>query len=124
MYNYSFIYRIFCKDENINDTYIGSTIHMADRPREHKRDSKKEIAKDSKLQTFVRDNKGWDNFDFEVIELYNCENRSELIRREGYWAEKLKPTLNCARFFGIPQPNGMTEWRREYKKLYGESYKY
>lgn len=37
---------------------------------------------------------GWDNVSVVLIEEYACENKMELERRERYWIEELKPSLN------------------------------
>ena len=37
---------------------------------------------------------GWDNVMIILIELYPCNNRQELIKRERYWYDKIKSELN------------------------------
>lgn len=37
---------------------------------------------------------GWDTVDIVLIEEYACSNKMELERRERYWIEDLKPSLN------------------------------
>ncbi len=43
---------------------------------------------------FIRNNGGWDNFDMIEIKKYNCADRLEASKRERYWLETLKATLN------------------------------
>ena len=33
-------------------------------------------------------------FEYKIIELFPCSNRDELRKREQYWIDELKPTLN------------------------------
>jgi hypothetical protein len=46
------------------------------------------------LYTFMRNNGGWDNFVFKIIETKNCINRDGARLREEYWINKLRPSLN------------------------------
>ena len=46
-YNNSAIYKLFCKNEEINDMYIGSTINFKRRKSQHKSKSIKEMPNDS-----------------------------------------------------------------------------
>jgi hypothetical protein len=37
---------------------------------------------------------GWENVSIVLIEAYPCDNKMEMERRERYWIELLKPSLN------------------------------
>lgn len=87
----SIIYIIKCKDNKIIDTYIGSSDCMKDRERDHRSSKKK---RSGKLYPFVKNNGGWNNFEFFILEQYNAKSKSDLRNREGFWVDKLKPTLN------------------------------
>jgi len=90
------IYKIFCKDSNITDVYIGSTINFKRRKIEHKSRCYNENNKKYyfKIYQYIRENGGWDNFEIVIIEKYPCDNIKQVTEREGYWIKELKATLN------------------------------
>ena len=88
------IYKIVCKDLNITDFYIGSTTEFTRRKNLHKHDSK---IKDFSIYLCIRKNGGWDNWDMIEIEKHPCMDSNEKRKRERYWMEELKPTLNMIR---------------------------
>jgi hypothetical protein len=94
--NNGVIYKICCKDENITDCYVGSSCSIRSREYNHKRCCNNE--KDSKynfpVYRYIRDNGGWGNWSFIIIEKYPCEDKTELLIRERYWFEKLNAKLN------------------------------
>jgi hypothetical protein len=90
-YNNSVIYKIYCKDDNITDIYIGSTTNFKDRKQMHKHYCN---TRDYLVYQFIRQNGGWDNWDMEIIEEYPCDNRKELLKRERYWIEHFNASLN------------------------------
>ncbi len=83
------IYPIRCKtDEDL--VYIGSTINtLTRRWYNHKQDSNR---KQSEINTIMRD-VGIDNFYTELYELYPCNSKLELKKREGEIQRKIG-TLN------------------------------
>ena len=95
-YHYSFIYNIVCLDPNIDDFYIGSTIHLNTRCKSHMRNSITKTHKiyDCKLYTFIRDSGGYENWEMQVIKQFKCENRKELLKEEQKYIDELKPSLN------------------------------
>jgi hypothetical protein len=75
------IYTIRCKTD---DTliYVGSTIQsLAVRWGGHKKDSIKE--KDKNRLIYMTINDDWDNWYYELYELYPCSCKDELCRKEG-----------------------------------------
>lgn len=44
-------------------------------------------------------NIGWNNVKIELVEDFECENRTELRIREQYWIEELNPELNDRRAY-------------------------
>ena len=97
-YSNSIIYRIYCKDENVKDTYIGETTDFIRRKCCHKRDCEKEYKqyKTSRhtLYQAINSNGGWNNWIIEVIEKFPCENKQQLLDRETFWIVELNATLN------------------------------
>ena len=97
-----YIYKIYCKNMNIKNIYIGSTIDIIKRISLHKHNSKTSLLP---LYRFIRNNNGFDNFDVEIlciitdrlnlkkIERFYCElyNNDLLLNiRKSYTSEKEK----------------------------------
>jgi len=85
------IYKIV---NNIDDEiYVGSTCNpLYKRKGGHKSNG---INKYSQQFNYKHWNRiGWDNIDIVLIENYPCASKDELHRRERYWIENLKPSLN------------------------------
>ena len=72
--------------------YIGSTHDENKREQEHKSNWNNENYKgyNLKVYIFIRDNGGYDNWIFEVIEEFPCENKIELVIRERYHFDLFK----------------------------------
>lgn len=87
------IYKIYCLDESKKDFYIGSTSNLNSRMSYHRYNSQY-LTKNTKFYNYIKDNGGWNNFNYEVLEVFdNCDSKKKIqIEREFY--EKLKPTLN------------------------------
>ena len=75
------IYTIKCINDN-SKIYVGSTIQtLAKRLGKHKEDSKKERCKNIILYKNI--NNKWDNWFIELYENYSCNNKKQLLKREG-----------------------------------------
>lgn len=110
-----YIYMIKCKDENITDCYIGSTINICSRKKYHKcvcnnPDNK---AYNYKVYKFIRDNGGFDNFSVEVIKEVEINDKKELRQLEAEQYELLQPSLNC--YNPLIQID-MKDYQKEYYK--------
>jgi hypothetical protein len=92
----STIYRLFCKDPNITDCYIGSTCDYKQRKRQHKSDCTNENSKryNFKVYQFIRQNEGWQNWAFEVLEQFECNMKQERLERELHYIKLNNATLN------------------------------
>jgi len=64
-----------------------------------------------RVYRYIRDNGGWDQFEFSPIETVEFEDVLELRLHERYWIEKLKSSLNC----NIPTRTD-AEWREDNKE--------
>jgi predicted GIY-YIG superfamily endonuclease len=95
-YSKSVIYKLCCKDPLIEDIYIGSTTNMKVRKGHHKSLCNNQIYKTYNYQ-FIRENGGFENWDMIMIEEYSCNSKKELEKRERYWIDELKPSLNSIR---------------------------
>ncbi len=95
-YSKGMIYKLCCKDANITEIYVGSTVNKYRRKCEHKRKCNDLNNKTYKFPVyqFIRDNGGFDNWDMVILEEYPAENKNELVWKEREWIELLKPSLN------------------------------
>ena len=95
-YANSFIYKICCNDTTVRDEYIGSTTNFIKRKSGHKSICFNEKSRDytNRLYKFIRSNGGWSNWSMIEIERYSGIDKRDLEKRERYWIEKLRATLN------------------------------
>ena len=94
--NISAIYKIFCKDNNIIDIYIGKIRNFKKRKHAHKNCSYN-LNNNLQLYTYIREHGGWNNWNMEIIEEYININDIDLHNRERYWIIELAPVLNSNR---------------------------
>ena len=95
-YSKTIIYKIVCKDINITDLYVGHTTNFIKRKNQHKNTCNNENSKKYNyyIYQFIRNNGRWDNWEMVEIEKYICNDKLEACKRERYWIENLKATLN------------------------------
>ena len=90
------IYKLCIKDGSLDDCYIGSTMNLKERRRVHRKDCNNENSKlyNTYKYVLIRENGGICNWDFVVLEEFKGDDKIELLKRERYYVELLKPTLN------------------------------
>lgn len=118
-YQNTIIYVIKCRDDNIQEEYIGSTTNFNERKCAHKTCCNNEKGKSyNQLKyKFIRENGGWDNWIMLELEKYPCNDNREAERREEEIRVERKTKLNSQKaFVGA-------ETKREYDKLYREEHK-
>ena len=93
-YSKALVYKIVCNDLSITDCYIGSTTDFIRRKSEHKR--KYKFGTKTKLYDTIRENGGFENWDFIEIEKHPCNDKNECHKRERYYIELYKSSLNMA----------------------------
>lgn len=96
------IYKIYCKDTNIVDCYVGQTINFVKRKREHRYSAINKTNR--KIYNVINDNGGWNNWIIEIIEelLFDCSKEelfvegytNKILDRERFWISTLISTLN------------------------------
>jgi hypothetical protein len=64
---------------------------------------------------YIRENGGYDKWKFEVIQRFPCDNEEQLIEREQYYYDLMKPLLNTYRPL-------RTEDRAKYDEIYREKH--
>ena len=95
-YSNTIIYKIYCKDETVDDMYVGHTTNFTKRKYQHKICSNKTVSQYSKLKIYraIKDNGGWDNWDMIEIAKYHCKDATEARIKEQHHYELLKSSLN------------------------------
>jgi hypothetical protein len=96
-YSNTVIYKLVSYDLNITDCYVGHTTNFKQRKNDHKRTCNNENGKSYNFHvySFIRENGGWKNWDMIEIEKYPCNDIYEALKRERFWYEELKATLNA-----------------------------
>jgi hypothetical protein len=121
-YSNTIIYKLCCKDLNITELYVGHTTDMRRRKSSHKSKCNKENGKYYNLNVyqFIRANGGWNNWGMIEIERYDAIDGYDAKKKERYWIEELKATLNS----NIPTRTlkEYEESRKENKKEYNKEY--
>lgn len=74
-----------------DEIYIGSCINLAKRLASHKCAAKTRVNQPVYKHLNAI---GWENIRIILIESFQCTSKLELLKRERYWIEKLKPSLN------------------------------
>ena len=92
-YSNTIFYKIYCKNESINDLYVGHTTNFVQRKCQHKQGTY-DIHNKCRLYETIRNNGGWDNWNMEIIDFKNCENSYEARKIEQSYFKSLNATLN------------------------------
>ena len=76
--------------------YVGSSCSHTKRKSAHKSNCNNEKSDKYNLPVYryIRDNGGWDNWEFVLLEKFPCKDKQELVIRERYWFELLGAKLN------------------------------
>jgi len=100
-YSKSFIYKLCCKDKNIEECYIGSSTNWIQRKYIHKSRCNNEngIYYIQKKYKFIRKNGGWDNWEMILIHNYPCNTSQELRREEERVRQEYNKNLNSQRAY-------------------------
>jgi len=116
-YGKSIIYKLCCKDINIDKIYVGSTVNFSRRKAQHKLSVNNIKYNKIKLYQFILNNGGWENWDMIEIMKYPCNDKRELEKKENEIMKELKAELNSQTAFNTE------EERKEYQKKYIEENK-
>lgn len=90
------IYIIKSITPEITDSYVGSTTNFSVRKSTHKAHciTENKAPYNYKVYRFIRENGGFENFKFEILEECEVETKKDLQRKEQEYYNQLKPTLN------------------------------
>ena len=108
------VYKISCKDKEITEFYIGSSVDFENRKLAHKKDSKNVNHSNYciPLYMFINVNGGIENWEYEVIKEFPNHNKKQLNIEEQKYILLLKPELNSSNSYGLDRKR-----RKEYLKL-------
>ena len=95
-YSNTIIYKIFCKNPEIKDIYIGHTTNFVQRKYAHKQacNNSKSPCYNLKLYKTIRENGNWSNWDMSIVQFYNCKDHLEARQKEQEHFVTLNATLN------------------------------
>ena len=114
-YSNTVIYRLRSNDPLIKDKYIGKSKDFHKRKISHKSDCNNTDSPDKhynyKVYVFIRENGGFENWHFEILETANLEDKKQAEALERYYIETLKPSLN------INLPGQTPEERAEHNRV-------
>ena len=97
------VYKLKCRDTNITEFYIGSSLNFQQRKSQHKGGSNNLNDRHYcyPLYMFINVNGGIDNWEFEVIKEYKFITKKELNIEEQKFKDLLKPQLNISNVIGL-----------------------
>ena len=95
-YSKGLIYKLCCKDVNIKDIYVGSSINFKQRKKAHKEkcNNINQKAYNNYKYQFIRNNGGFQNWDMIEIKKYPCNEKRQLATEEDKIMRELNATLN------------------------------
>jgi len=117
------IYKLCCKDPNITEIYIGSTLNQYRRKHEHKGTCNNPNNRRYNLYVyqFIRENGGFENWDLVILEEYPTENKNELTWKEREYIELLQPALNCVKRPVVTAEENLEKCRERARKYREEN---
>ena len=109
-YSNTIIYKITCKSPDVNEVYVGHTTNFVQRKFCHKQSCTniKSPNHNCKLYKVIRENNGWDNWNMEIVNFFNCKDSYEARQKEQEYFVLLKATLNSIEPLPSPKPNNVT----------------
>jgi hypothetical protein len=104
-YSNTIIYKITCKNKTITDVYVGHTTNFVQRKHAHKQSciNSKSVNHNCKLYEVIRTNGGWENWQMEIINFFNCADHYEARKKEQEYFIELKANLNSIEPFPKPK---------------------
>jgi hypothetical protein len=113
------MYKIVCKDEELDYVYVGHTTNWTKRKNKHKSMS---LNSGIKLYQTIRENGGWDNFKMILIETFSCNNKREAEAREDMLMIELKANMNqncpfrTKKQYYVANKEHIAEWNKQYQE--------
>ena len=109
-YSNTIIYKITCKDPNIQDVYVGHTVNFIQRKQSHRLTciNTKSSGYNCKVYRVIRNNGGWDNWKMEIVGFYDCKDLYEARQKEQEHFVALNANLNSVEPFPYRQQKPIT----------------
>ena len=119
------IYKICCKDPEIQDIYLGGSANMKNTIEEHKHQFNYRGAKNHNLRvyTFIRENGGLSNWEIiQIKKVKDCRDKIQIHNKLVKCIKKLKPSLNIQADMEYHKEKKKTyeEYRRHYRERHKE----
>ena len=92
-YSNTIIYKITCKDQSVTDVYVGHTTNFVQRKFAHKQNCINNKIQ-SLLYTTIRENGKWDNWTMEIVDVVNCANHYDAVKKTQEYSILLHANLN------------------------------
>jgi hypothetical protein len=110
-YSNTIIYKITCNDLTVKDIYVGHTTNFVQRKHAHKNSCSNEKTSNynCKLYQAIRNNGGWNNWNMEIINFFNCKDHYDARKKEQEYFELLNATLNSIE----PMPKPKTKCKNK-----------
>jgi hypothetical protein len=104
-YSNTIIYKITCKNKEITDVYVGHTTNFVQRKHAHKQSciNNTSLNHKCKLYEVIRANGGWENWQMEIINFFNCADHYAARKKEQEYFIELNATLNSIEPFPKPK---------------------
>ena len=95
-YSNTVFYKIYCKDINFHDVYIGHTTNFVQRKHSHKRACNKSShpSHNFKVYKIIREHGGWENWNMEIIGFKNCKDHLDACTVEQEYFDSYEASLN------------------------------
>ena len=108
------VYKLKCRDTNITEFYIGSSVDYKERKHHHKSNTNNLNSNNycCPLYMFINVNGGFDNWEFEIIKEYKFITKEELEINEQAYIDLLHPELNSLNANGVDKER----YKNTYKK--------
>tara|TARA_R110000823_G_scaffold114917_4_gene237427 strand:- start:95 stop:616 length:522 start_codon:yes stop_codon:yes gene_type:complete len=109
------VYKLFCKDSNIEKIYIGSSKNFKHRLKSHKSKCK---SSNYNVYKYIREHGGWSNWTYLFIEEYEDIFDNQLLKeRESYHID-----LTWDMNLNVERPYGVGDGEKEREKIYKRKY--
>ena len=122
-YSNTVIYRLYSKNPNIKDDYIGHATNFVKRQTNHNSScnntSDKNKDYNRKVYKYIRENGGFDNWQFEILVYADLKDKYEAKKLEKHYIKIFKPTLNVDDVAQTPEEKA--ENRKKYNNKFREA---
>jgi hypothetical protein len=92
-----YVYKLCCNDINVKEIYVGSTVNMKERRREHRHRCNNPNHPKAKYKVYecIRANGGFNNWSMIQLEKVEFADKHQLHAKERFYLEQLQATLNA-----------------------------